>query len=75
MSPLAETIAPSSIVHGAGPPVLLSRHCDKSLPSNSTIASLGGVAFSLNVPGVTTGGCGRAGSWTCHLPSGCIGVS
>ncbi len=75
MSPFAETATPSTTLQPTGPPVFLSTHCDKSLPSNKTIASLGGVAFSLKVPGVTMGGCGRAGSWTCHLPSGCIGVS
>ena len=55
MSPLAEVATPSCTVQATGPPVPRSRHCDKSLPSNKTIASLGGVAFSLNVPGVTIG--------------------
>src|SRR5215469_15181241 len=74
ISLLSEVIAPSSSFHGAGFPSR-SRQCERTLPSNNTIASLGGVAPTLKVPGVTIGGCGRSGSCTCHLPSGCIGVS
>src|SRR5882724_4303965 len=50
MSPPWTVATPSSTIHF--PP----SHCDKSLPSKSTIASDGGLLFS---PGVTTFGSGQ----------------
>src|SRR5437867_6251990 len=57
------SIAPSLTIHLVGTPTPSSdSHFDRSLPSNRTIASDGGFpgcATELNVPGVTTAGCGR----------------
>src|SRR5436309_12318677 len=76
MSPLfgLQTMTPSWMFHGAGLPSAV-RHPDRSFPSNRTMASDGALAGVLNVPGATTVGWGRLGSWTCHLPPGNIGVS
>src|SRR5271169_4178383 len=54
-------MAPFTNFHRAAPS-LLSAHLERSLPSNRTMASAGGIpGFScvLGVPGVTTGGTGR----------------
>src|SRR5436305_1138338 len=63
----ATCITPSLISHLAGLPSFADSHFDKSDPSNSTTASDGGwpgCSGELNVPGVTTLGCGRLGSCT-----------
>src|SRR6266496_3889094 len=76
MSPLfgLQTMTPSWMFQGAGLPSAV-RHLDRSFPSNKTMASDGALTGVLNVPGATTVGWGRLGSWTCHLPPGNIGVS
>src|SRR5213594_1299251 len=73
--PGGTTIAPFSTFQPDGLPSPV-RHRDRSLPSNSTIASDGGLPGASGAPpGVTTLGWGRSGSCTCHLPPGNIGVS
>src|SRR2546426_1059790 len=75
--PAATTIAPDSIFQPAGCPRSVC-HLDRSVPLNSTTESDGGapgVWSVLKLPGVTIVGCGRAPSWTCHLPPGSMGVS
>lgn len=50
-----------------GVPARVDSHFEKSVPSNNTTASEGGLpgcSGELKVPGVTTLGCGRLGSWT-----------
>src|SRR6266496_3701797 len=76
MSPLfgLHTMAPPWIFQGAGLPSAV-RHLERSLPSNRTMASDGALPGVTGAPGVTTAGCGRLGSCTCHLPPGSIGVS
>src|SRR5260221_67278 len=68
MSPVpgAITIAPSTVFHCAGPPLLFS-HFDRSLPSKRITASEGGFPGAsgvLAVPGVITAGTGRLRSET-----------
>src|ERR1035437_4445600 len=49
-------------------------HCDRSLPSNRTVASEGALPACsgvLGVAGATTGGCGRLRSWSSQFGSGC----
>src|SRR3989442_12865255 len=41
-----------------------TRHCDRSFPSNSTMASDGGGTGGRSGPGSTTGGRGRSMEWT-----------
>ena len=57
--PGATSIAPSTIVHGAGLSVVsASRQASRDAPPNSTIASDGAPALAI-APGVTTVGLGR----------------
>src|SRR4026209_132338 len=58
--PGATSMKPSRTRHSAGPPFPF-RHLERSLPSNSTIASDGGFP---GAAGVMTGGRGRLRSWT-----------
>src|ERR1035437_4248255 len=49
-------------------------HCDRSLPSNRTVASEGPLPACsglLGVAGATRGGCGRLRSWSSQFGSGC----
>ncbi len=66
---------PCSSFQPAGPASLTASQPSSEVPSNRMIASEGGVAPSLKVPEVTTGGCGRSPSCTCHFVPGMIGVS
>ena len=60
--PLPLSKMPSCTTHWASVTVSLTRctHFERSLPSNSTMASAGGAPGAS--PGVTTGGCGRLSS-------------
>src|SRR5438046_6415107 len=62
-APATTSAYPSRTSHFAGVPSC-DRHCDRSLPSNSTMASDGGGGGGRSGPGSTTGGRGRSIEWT-----------
>src|SRR5687768_3300452 len=62
------TSAPPSAFHFTSPSPFSGFHLERSVPSNSTTASLGGLAgWSVaGITGVTAAGCGRFMSWTSY---------
>src|SRR5881396_1227142 len=63
--PAATSTYPSRTTHFAGESSC-DRHCERSLPSNSTMASDGGGSGGRSGPGSTTGGRGRSIECTGH---------
>src|SRR2546426_12000507 len=64
--PGATSTYPSRTTHLAGAPSC-DRHCDRSFPSNSTMASDGGGSGGRSGPGSTTGGGGGCIGGAGHL--------